>query len=245
MDRTGLLDFFRDFDSPQYYAEFEEALLQEKTENFFIGFDSKKAFGAFDLSLENIDALNKLDWSPMDSARWINIFAPNRQKDIVQSIARKYRFSPRLAAIMSSKQDSPTSVPKAPAPAKPSFELRHPLKRLSFQFHNHTSDPEKTDYYNSSAADAATTLDLSHYKLINEVWHYSSIDQGPKYFCIGYNSLPNVTESRKQGVQQGESASGQNDGDGIDFGSSNLPMGKRVWSWLVICYDGKQVQTSA
>lgn len=66
---------------------------------------------------------------------------------------------------------------------------------------------------------------ISHYRLIDEVWHWSTVDEGRRYVSLGYNSLHSTSASRDRSSGATES------------GTSDLPEGKRVWSWLVLCED--------
>ncbi|GME23154.1 Adp-ribosylation factor protein [Neofusicoccum parvum] len=73
---------------------------------------------------------------------------------------------------------------------------------------------------------------ISHYRLIDEVWHWSTVDEGRRYVSLGYNSLHSTPASRdltsplKIGGQEEKKEK-----------HSDLPEGKRVWSWLVLCED--------
>ena len=247
MANFGLPNVFLDFDTPDNYTNFETALLKETTLNFAIEFNNEKAFAARDLTLNNIKDVLAQTRPPGSCTRWINIFAPNKQPDIVGAIAKTYQFSPRLAGIMASKQDTPNAVATGQRSSKRSHEdPQHSTKRSS-QVHQQASDPEKNDFSTKSLADATATLDLSHYKLINEVWHYCSVDWGHRYLCLGYNSLPNIERSKEDKNERSKKDERDQHwtkfkrrtvDEDIDLGSGNFPMGKRVWSWLLICDDG-------
>jgi hypothetical protein len=65
--------------------------------------------------------------------------------------------------------------------------------------------------------------DLNHYRTVDEVWHFSTIDWGRRYVCLGYNTLHATHED-------------------VGFGNpkqreSDLPAGRRIWSWLLLCED--------
>lgn len=69
--------------------------------------------------------------------------------------------------------------------------------------------------------------DINHWTIVDEVWHWSSVDWGRRYICLGYNALYNVHGDHTQ-VSDSE-----NDGTT----NVDLPHGKRVWSWLLLCDD--------
>ncbi|KAI9827457.1 MAG: hypothetical protein M1832_004806 [Thelocarpon impressellum] len=66
--------------------------------------------------------------------------------------------------------------------------------------------------------------ELTHYRLVDEVWHFASVDWGSRYLCLGFNSL------------HGGSHSAFDDWSETD--NPNVPKGKRLWSWLILCDDG-------
>ncbi|XHG06833.1 hypothetical protein AWENTII_010011 [Aspergillus wentii] len=66
---------------------------------------------------------------------------------------------------------------------------------------------------------AASSKGLTFAQVTNQIWHFCSVDHGPRYTCIGYNSLYVIPHVE------------------IDNGK-DLPDGKRLWSWLILCDDG-------
>lgn len=79
----------------------------------------------------------------------------------------------------------------------------------------------------------APTLDLSHYRMVDEVWHYCSVDWSTKYLCIGYNSLSDTrADSEYRSTQTGDDESESTEH------VRDKPKGARTWTWLVLCHDG-------
>ena len=197
MATIGLPGVSRDFDDTTYYEAFEKAVIEPETSNFTIEFDSDSARASMNMGKETIDKMLQTNGILGSSTRWINIFAPDQQRDIVISIAKKYKFSPRLAGIMQSEQpprSKNTSTPPT-SPSKRSFDL-HRSKIASLQAKLHLSDPEKNGPENPSSIDETEYLQLSHYKLIDEVWHYCSVDWGSRcmkcaaqYLQRGYSDI--------------------------------------------------------
>lgn len=83
----------------------------------------------------------------------------------------------------------------------------------------------------------AASLNLTFSDIINQIWHFSSVDYGPKCMsaiyvdemsnmlicvtdtCVGYNSLYTIP--------------------GIDIKNDRgLPSGKRLWTWIILFSDG-------
>lgn len=73
---------------------------------------------------------------------------------------------------------------------------------------------------------------FSHYHIIDDVWHWSSVDWGRRFLCLGYNTLHNV-RTRKATEHDDE----------LD-NSQDTPHGKRVWNWLLLCEDKTVISIS-
>jgi hypothetical protein len=95
--------------------------------------------------------------------------------------------------------------------------------------------------------------DLSHYQIVNDVWHWSSVDWGRRCMsaslaekmricylrtnrnavvCLGYNTLHNVRTNKP--------SSGH---DEMDI-TQDMPQGKRIWNWLLLCEDKTVISIS-
>ena len=69
---------------------------------------------------------------------------------------------------------------------------------------------------------AAMRLDLNHYRIVNEIWHFISVDWGHRYMSIGYNQL-HETKAQVNAEDGGK--------------QHTKPEGRRIWSWLLLCDD--------
>ena len=98
-------------------------------------------------------------------------------------------------------------------------------------------------------------LDLNHYKMVNEVWHFYSVDWGTncrsfimissetwltvKDLCIGYNSISDTDGNQGLSSEDDQDISGTLDDDAESTKrSGNNPNGARTWTWLVLTDDG-------
>ena len=171
---------FNDFDDKEICAKVEKAVLKETTLNFVVEFDSDKAYAAVDLDARSLHKYLRVSRAARESTRWINIFAPDQQPLFVKQIAEFYNFSPRLTGIMCSKQDTPKVVGAQDTTScwLPNDQPKtNRKKRRSSESQSSDIEMHKT---NASLTTEAPALDMSHYKLINEVWHYSSVDWDPQ-----------------------------------------------------------------
>lgn len=222
-DRPSLQNIFRDIDEESCFNAYNRRLRDSQTQNFVLDFGNEDAWCAMNLSHEDFSLLLRKPKPNCFGTRWINIWAPEEQKNVIKEITSYYGVSERLQGMMCT--DPVTAPPKAPAPVQ---SLRASFHRSIDRSHRprmedleeavslkFLSDPD--DIQN-----AASFRGLTFAHVTNQIWHFCSVDHGPRYTCVGYNSLyvvPNV------GISNGR----------------DLPDGKRLWSWLILCNDGTVV----
>ena len=159
---------------------------------------------------------------------------------------------------MHSKHGTPSIVPQKPIYK----DLRH---RVGFNPFNattlerkstdtHSADLEK-DEKGLPVLARFPMLDLNHYKMVNEVWHYYSVDWGTncrsfitissetwltiKDLCIGYNSISDTDGNQELSSEDVQDTSGTLDDNAeTTERSGNNPHGARTWTWLVLTDDG-------
>ena len=191
------------------------AVQSSSTYNFVVDFSDFASWVSFDLSTPSVAALLARDRPEALNTRWINIWYPSQHRRLLELLAKRYDFSPRLLALMCS---DPTQATKSQSNTE-TQEKRH---RLPWHASHAKSDLEKgpdelSKHTSISSHESVTGHNL--YRIINDLWHYSSIDFGRNYVCIGHNSLYGT---RHGGEQPGEGP---------------LPHCTRVWTWLVLCED--------
>ncbi|MCJ1399472.1 hypothetical protein MMC11_002674 [Xylographa trunciseda] len=216
---------FEDFDSKAVFKKCAAAVLSKDTKNFVLEFENLSAKCALDVDSEGIknlcsteETVNKMD------AR--NIWAPETQRESLVAIATHYGFSPRLLGLMKCKPLTPHLVSTIPYHSRRDFwHSPKPRPNSEKVVDEKSIDIERDHeriYIPSTQSEA---IDLNHYTIVNEVWHYASVDWGSKYLCIGYNSLFNTAASLKAHAESTQK-------------NQNRPAGKRVWMWLILCDDG-------
>ncbi|KAF3059268.1 hypothetical protein GL218_05087 [Daldinia childiae] len=94
---------FHDFDLEHVFKKAEQHVRSEESKNFVVEFGSERARIAFDFDIDDARKL-LLDQDPDEKKeypiRWINIWDPSGQKDIMKAISDRYEFSPRLLGLM-------------------------------------------------------------------------------------------------------------------------------------------------
>ncbi|KAL6718069.1 hypothetical protein ACLMJK_004154 [Lecanora helva] len=240
------LSIFEDFDDHAVYRRQAQTVLEANDGTFLVQFDNENAISSLNFDETSLDDV--INSRPDNATRWINIWGPERHTGLVKRLSAQYEFSPRLLGIMCSGHHKPT-----PIASTPQHHLRLWTKHSNSSKHTSLASPLSDPEKNIKSIDAATnqdTLDVSHYKVVNEVWHYCSVDWGErckkadfrvdvllvlqsKDLCIGYNSLSDPTLAMAaRGMDEYQLQSGDEDH------VRNKPDGIRTWTWLVLCDDG-------
>ncbi|KAF2089113.1 hypothetical protein K490DRAFT_39089 [Saccharata proteae CBS 121410] len=242
LDNDEVLRKIKDFDYAPNFHALQQKAADWRSRNFIIDFGADDAWCGFDLSEDALKSMVTPRRPPECHTRWINIWVPHHQKNLLRVLAEQYDFSPRLYGLM--RSDPMRSRKKKPASKTSSSIFSRSLHRhanLQQQngnaslkvptFNSASTDPEDqdgTEMTEQAPPDPETRQDLSHYNLVDEVWHWSSVDEGRQYVCLGYNSLYRVDAS------PGSAVHSKNDSR---HARQDLPKGKRIWSWLVLCKD--------
>ncbi|KAK2626878.1 hypothetical protein QTJ16_004053 [Diplocarpon rosae] len=209
MEKNG---HFADFDNEVTYRESQERALLESTCNFVVQFGEAGADIGFDFHAGEIASLISTPASIERPVRWINIWAPHRQLDIVRLLGEYYRFSPRLLAIIG------TAPPGSKSQDKPLGRLRDRLYRkddIELATTGVSGDTPK------SLRSKSLYEDISHYALAEQMINYQGHDVGKHFFSISFNVIhqlkPKAGDINEDRLKQGRQ--------------------KRLYSWLILCDD--------
>ncbi|KAF1984675.1 hypothetical protein K402DRAFT_395371 [Aulographum hederae CBS 113979] len=216
---------FRNFDDPDIFSEFDRSVRQVHSKNFVLDFGDDEAWCGFDLGVDSIKSLLKADRPSSLSTRWINIWKPQEQDDVLSALAKTYDFSPRLYALMCSKPRKRRSTPSS---SKASSSFTRQLRRQAFSRRQPQDSLDLEDQIGmkdfNPKSDLSFDRGINQYDLADAVWHWSSVDWGRSFLCLGFNSLYKIAPSNSSEEDE-------------VLAKSNLPAGKRVWSWLILCDD--------
>lgn len=180
-----ILASFRDFDNERNFDVFDRQTRSPLSNNFIIDFGDDDAYCAFDLGSNSISRLLSVPRPGNLHTRWINLWVPYLQKDTLHVLAKYYDFSPRLLGMMCSEPLPPRS--KALHTKQSSNTLGSARSRKSQRSKKSTTSKEK-DQFDSEESIGMTDMmhstqldmvrDLSHYHIVDEVWHWSTVDWG-------------------------------------------------------------------
>ncbi|KAJ5793789.1 hypothetical protein N7457_000388 [Penicillium paradoxum] len=191
LDHDGsLMERFKDIDDKTQFYHAMHRLKDPLTQNFVLDFGNEDAWCASDLNTSELKLL---------------LSKP--------AITAHYGVSERLQGMMCTEpvrpEPEPTPIPTKRASMSPSVAP-------SFQ---HEVDDAESALKHIPDADRAREKSLTFGQVADQIWHFSSVDHGPRYTCIGYNTLfviPTLSQSNGE----------------------DLPDGKRLWTWLIQCQDG-------
>ncbi|RAQ68185.1 hypothetical protein AFCA_010639 [Aspergillus flavus] len=216
---SNLQEKFHNIDDEGQFRAYLGYLQDVQTRNFMLDFGNDDAWCAVDLEEEDIATLLRGVKPRFFGTRWINIWSPEQQKDLIKTITSHYGISERLQGMMCTDPVARPSQSTSPLTdglrEKNDERLPRVLRKNDLEEAQELKD--LSDPAEIQAAASFRGLTFAH--VTNQIWHFCSVDYGPRYTCIGYNSLfvvPNVESPNGQG----------------------LPDGRRLWSWLILCDDG-------
>ncbi|TID21318.1 hypothetical protein E6O75_ATG04713 [Venturia nashicola] len=243
-------DSMRDFDNPATTEELNRLVTNPHCQNFIVDFSDDQAWCGFELTADAYSTLLNVKRPPELNTRWINIWNPHGQKDLIETLAAHYDFTPRLRSFMlSPPMKFPTSSSSSGS-SKTSFFHRssHSHSKTNSSLPNSSNEDRHRLDAEKSSPDSSVLVssphhaenqigvmdlvyptsyrsmdDLNIYNMANNIWHFQTVDWGRLYLSVGYNNLHN-TPRRKRPVWEKELY-------------RDKPHGQRVWSWIILCED--------
>ena len=189
MDGSNVLPNFKDFDKADVCKAGESYILQPDALNFALEFDSDQALLGLGLGATSVQDLLQAEKVSAKS-RWICLWCPEQQKDIVMALGAHYGFSPRLRGFMCQDPEKPVIATMDNHQSHYRNKLpglrRWKSERASFE--SQSPDLEMTSTFEQPASHAMD-LDLNHYRMVDQVWYYCSVDWGSK--CKNISRLQN------------------------------------------------------
>ncbi|KFY04101.1 hypothetical protein O988_00978 [Pseudogymnoascus sp. VKM F-3808] len=188
-------DCFDDFDDPSRHKTALVDAAKEDALNFVVDFGSRESRIASNVSSSNFKTLMTDGGAPRipgAPARWINVWAPNLQPDVVEAIGLRYNFSARLKSILCTTPPAKSNeAPKESYTTEKGIDSRIPID-VEKGVLNH---PTRSD----SALEAAKPHPRNFFDIAANFSSYQSIDIGDKFICIGANWMHPV--KRPSGIE--------------------------------------------
>lgn len=216
-DDADILESFHSIDEAATLENSLKAIQDSASRNFVLDANDEDAYVAFDLLPSTVSKLLNGDHAPPSYNRWINLWHPFNQRSVLKVLARHYDFSPRLLALMISDPRLPDRHSPTPPLSSTSQKSHWHPRKANVDCELGRGSDELTDLSSISSYDGLARGNL--YRIVNDIWHYTSVDIGRNYVCFGFNSLLGTKDA------------GEDEGNGL------LPHCIRVWTWLVVCSD--------
>ncbi|KUJ20548.1 uncharacterized protein LY89DRAFT_579513 [Mollisia scopiformis] len=206
---------FENYDDAGVYQRSTNRGLLQETRNFVVEFGRSQAQIAFDVEAEHVQSLLDTPAPAERPVRWINLWGPHTQTDIVELLGEHYSFSYRLLAIM--KTEPPGARLKVQHKHARTFRARFYRKPdVETAKLSHGVPLEKAEPPRIQSVDG-----ISHYALAEQMTNYHSIDVGSRFICVGANFMHEIASKCERSE--------------IEIISEGVQ--KRLWSWLVLCDD--------
>lgn len=226
-DTSASVDF-RNLDDADEIDTLVGRLQSSSTKNFLVDFGDDDAYVAFNLFRPTVQELLETERPDRLTTRWINVWHPYHQKSLIGLLAKHYDFTPRMLGLMCSDPKEPSAVPIAASSSRHGEKLRKlwsKHSRSSAETDTERGLDELSEHSSISSHDSGAGGNLYH--IVDDVWHYSSIDFGRRYIALGYNSI----------YGHKHAGTGTSDEESDEGADQPLPHCTRVWTWLIICND--------
>lgn len=202
------------------------------TQNFVVQFDANQAKCGINLTAETVTSiLSKSPEASGGQTTWINFWGwDSQQTEVVEAIANRYHLSPRLLDVLwpsNSPQSSHSpqmadrshGIPAA-ATVPPNGVVPGPAEAVDLEKGVRSMTSPNT--VPQPTTRVVNQVMPTFRQVVDELWHFCSVDWGEHYLYVGYNALF-VTEESKENTL------------------SDKPSGQRIWTSLLLCDDGTVV----
>lgn len=209
---SSIGDTIRDFDHPGNYDELNRLVTSPHSRNFIVDFSDDEAWCGFDLDAQSYSALLRSKRPAELNTRWINIWRPHLQKDLMLALAQHYDFTPRLLGLMlspplplryarsnnssSSSRTSffrrsrhPHSNPNSASPSSSNEDRQGPdAEKPSPDSSMHASSQDTENQIGmvpiADPFQYHSVEELNPYMFANNIWHFQTVDWGRRCMVI-------------------------------------------------------------
>jgi hypothetical protein len=155
---------FRNFDTPATFDAFDQQTRNPYSKNFCLDFGEHNAYCAFDLPATSFAKLLAAPRPAGLHTRWINVWMPHTQRDVLSVLGRCFDFTPRLLGMMGSEPEVHREKTKSP---ERSEEWSEKMDEESVG---------RSEIMEETMRDGVGGL--GHWRIVEDVWHWSTVDWG-------------------------------------------------------------------
>jgi hypothetical protein len=156
---------FRNFDTPATFDAFDRQTRNPLSKNFCLDFGEHDAYCAFDLSASSYAKLLAAPRPAALHTRWINVWMPYAQRDLLGVLGRCFDFTPRLLGMMGSEPEG--SRRERSDKSNDSGEWSEKMDEESVG---------RSEIMEETMRDGVGGL--GHWRIVEDVWHWSTVDWG-------------------------------------------------------------------
>ena len=210
-----------DLDDQGQFQHCLSRLKETSTHNFTVNFGSDHA--SCEINITSQDVVAKLESGTQQSCGWFNFWGWSEDHEAaIFAIARKYEVSPRLTNLLCPRKQPPRPASQGKKTPDATETKSAALCEAFDQLEKAEGRPLRTHLDLPSAGQQAPKRQISSLAdVVDDLWHFSSVDWGRHYVCIGTNSLFSLPGRKNP--------------------DTNRPNAERIWSTLLLCDDGTVV----
>ena len=248
-----------DLDIRTSFAHCVSKLQSPSTGNFVVKFDDQIAECAIDLDArgilswvagtreENDDEGGEVERERDGNATgngnqvvWVNFWADEVQRSIIEKVAGRYELSPRLAGLLcpsigrpgGSGPSASSSSSSGGTPKLSSIQARG--QGMDVEMGVHPQENPNHHGATTGTAGSGRGAAMSFGNVVRNLWHFCSVDFGRRYIYVGFNGLFSLPQQK---IGNGSSSTSEQD-KATSREAESRPAGVRIWSSLLICDDG-------
>ncbi|EXJ88408.1 hypothetical protein A1O1_05338 [Capronia coronata CBS 617.96] len=213
-----------DLDDNTAYNNCVSKLKHPDTENFVVRFNSDNAHCGVDVDQQEAIAWLHSDHRLPSQPVWFNFWACDSQRPIIAAVAKKYDLSPRLSALFCPPRSLRTMIknPASPCATASNGVATGTTQIPSTDLEKGISIPSQRVLGQQQPVASGGLEALSFADVVNNLWHFCSVDFGRHYIYVGFNALFSLPGSD-------------------DNNESDKPSGQKIWTSLLFCDDGTVV----
>ena len=203
-----------------------EDLERSTTHDFVVTFDTDGASCATNIAPAQLESFVRRTRSNKSlHCRWFNLWGWTLEhQTAIKTLGEEYNVSPRLIHLMCPSKSSQDYQPLVTT--RSNIDSNH---ESAFEEINSLEKALPANGRNLQGSSPGQPWDrnkpaTSISEVVDDLWHFCSVDWGRRYLCIGFNGLFNLSAMLNKDVP-------------------SKPNATRIWSALLICDDGTVVST--
>lgn len=210
-----------DLDDDSTFRTAFNAIRSDYADNFAVFFNATTALSAVNLDEHELKQWD-IEHNARTGTRWIHFWVSQKQQGLAEYLASKYDISPRLLGFLCPLSNRFAPIENIQYQSDAPKEPKVSCDQIDSSSGGYDVEKQAGPLPESEAVsiDTAAILDsISVADIVNDMWHFCTIDWGLRYMYTGINVLSVVPALK-------------------DNSSFDKPAGQRLWTSLILCDDG-------